>query len=71
MTSLLPIDVIEEFTRSDIHYNKETEKGVVFHVLGSLSKYGKVGATCIADSPQEAEELYQNTIKRLIDIACK
>lgn len=37
--------------------------------MGSLSKYGKLGATCIADSPEEAEDLYQKTIKKLKEIA--
>ena len=71
LRSLLPIDVIEGFTRSDLHYKTENEKGVVFHLLGSLSKFGKVGVTCIGDSLEEAEEIYQKTVKMLKDMACE
>ena len=70
LKSLMPIDVIEHFANHDSHYKSASEKGAVFHLLSSLSKYGKVGITCIGDSLEEAENIYKNTVDSLHQLAC-
>jgi hypothetical protein len=45
-----------------LHYNHRTESGVLFHLIGALSEYGKLGVTAIANSPAEARELYDRTL---------
>jgi hypothetical protein len=35
---------------------------VLFHLIGALSEFGKLGMTAIANSPAEAEALYDRTI---------
>ena len=37
------------------------QKGVVFHLIGVLSEFGKVGVLCIAPSHEEAEALHRRT----------
>jgi hypothetical protein len=59
---LLPEDLIEILTYNKLHYSHGTESGVLFHLIGALSQFGKVGLTAIANSPAEAEELYRRTI---------
>ncbi len=35
---------------------------VVFHLIGALSEYGKLGTVCIGDSHASAEKFYRNTV---------
>jgi hypothetical protein len=62
---LLPEDLIDITTYNGLHYNSSTNTGVVFHMIGALSQFGKLGVTCVGDSPAEAESLYQQTIEIL------
>jgi hypothetical protein len=33
--------------------------GSTMHLLGALRDFGKMGVTCMGDSPEEAEERYR------------
>jgi len=70
---LLPHDIMEIFLQHRLHWNVETETGVVFHLLGALSEFGKIGVTCIGDSPKHCEYIYDHTVELLDQIAneCK
>jgi hypothetical protein len=59
---LLPEDLIEILTVNKLHYSHATERGVLFHLIGALSQFGKVGLTAIANSLDEADDLYARTI---------
>jgi hypothetical protein len=62
---LLPEDLIEILTYNKLHYSHTSESGVLFHLIGALSEFGKLGLTAIANSRQETDELYQRTLKIL------
>lgn len=59
---LLPEDLIEILTVNRLHYSHATERGVLFHLIGALSQFGKVGLTAIANSLQEVDDLYARTL---------
>lgn len=59
---LLPDDFIDILTLHGLCFRPSTETGVLFHMIGGLSQYGKVGVTCIGDSREEADSLYQRTV---------
>ncbi|HET8645153.1 MAG TPA: peptide ligase PGM1-related protein, partial [Vicinamibacteria bacterium] len=59
---LLPEDLIEILTYNKLHYSHLTESGVLFHLIGALSEFGKLGLTAIANSRAEVEELYQRSL---------
>ena len=59
---VLPEDLIDIVTDNGLHYSHRTESGVLFHLIGALSEYGKLGLTVIASSPEEVEELYSRTL---------
>ena len=42
--------------------------GVVFHVMGTLSPFGKVGLAAIADSIAEADALYEKACKTMMEV---
>jgi hypothetical protein len=49
-------------TCHQLHYDPRTECGVLFHLIGAVSEYGKLGLTAIANSHDEAEALYGSTL---------
>jgi hypothetical protein len=59
---LLPEDLIEILTQTRLHYSLGTESGVLFHLIGAVSEFGKLGVTAIADTPEEADAIYQRTL---------
>ena len=62
---LLPNDLMEIIAEHRLHFDTGTETGTVFHLLGCLSEFGKLGLTSIGDSPQEAEAIYNRVVKIL------
>lgn len=59
---LLPEDLLDITTFNRLHYSHGTEKGVLFHMMGALSQYGKVGLTVIGNTVAEVDELYAGAI---------
>jgi hypothetical protein len=64
---LLPEDLFDILTVNQLHYNQRTESGVLFHLIGAVSEFGKLGVTAIANSPTEAREIYARTLAVLAD----
>jgi PGM1 C-terminal domain len=62
---LLPNDLMDIIAHHRLHFDSGTETGTVFHLMGCLSQFGKLGLTSIGDSPQQAEEIYNKVIKVL------
>jgi hypothetical protein len=59
---VLPEDLIDIITDNGLHYSHRTESGVLFHLIGALSEFGKLGVTVIGNSPQEVDALYARTL---------
>jgi hypothetical protein len=59
---LLPEDLLDITTFNRLHYNHGVEKGVLFHMMGAVSQYGKVGLTVIGNTPEEVDALYASAI---------
>jgi hypothetical protein len=62
---LLPNDLMDIIALHQLHFDTSTETGTVFHLMGCLSEFGKLGLTSIGNSPQQAEEMYQRLTKAL------
>ncbi len=62
---LLPEDLIDILTINGLHYTHNSESGVLFHLIGALSQYGKLGMTAIGNSRGEVEEIYGRTLSIL------
>ena len=45
-----------------LHFDGATQQGVVFHLIGALSEYGKLGTVCIGDSRASAEKFYRDAV---------
>jgi hypothetical protein len=62
---LTPEDLIDIAVYHDLHFHGATQQGVVFHLIGALSEFGKLGVLCIGDSPERAQALYRQTVEVL------
>ena len=62
---LTPHDLIDIAMIHDIHYDGSSQEGVMFHLIGALSQYGKLGIVCIGSSPERARFFYNETVKVL------
>lgn len=52
-----PAQVIDAVDRAGIAYDPATATGVCLHLLGAVPQFGKMGATCIGDTMDDAERL--------------
>ncbi|BAY21712.1 hypothetical protein NIES2100_14690 [Calothrix sp. NIES-2100] len=62
---LLPNDLMDIIAHHRLHFDSCTETGTVFHLMGCLSQFGKLGLTSIGDSLQQAEDIYNKVVKVL------
>ncbi len=62
---LIPNDLMDIITYHRLHFDSSTKTGIVFHLMGALSEFGKLGLTCIGNSHQEAEDLYNQVVEVL------
>ncbi len=59
---LTPTDLIDISVYHNLHFHAAAERGVVFHLMGALSEFGKIGVLCIGDNLQQARFLYRRTV---------
>ena len=59
---LLPEDLFEIIARRRLGFSHATGTGCLFHMIGALSQYGKVGMVCIAENPADARRLFDQAI---------
>ncbi|WP_319423080.1 peptide ligase PGM1-related protein [Pleurocapsa sp. FMAR1] len=55
---LLPDDLMDIIAQKRLHFDSSSRTGTVFHLMGALSEYGKLGLTSIGNSLEEAQEIY-------------
>jgi len=58
-------DLVEIAVYHDLHFHGPSERGVVFHLIGALSEFGKLGLVAIGDNPQQARFLHDKTLQVL------
>lgn len=64
---LIPRDLIDIVVYHGLHFHGAMQQGVVFHLIGALSEFGKLGVLCIGDSPEAARRYYDDTV-RVLDL---
>lgn len=62
---LLPADLIDIAALNCLHFDGASQQGVMFHLIGALSEFGKLGVLCIAQTREKAEEFYRRTTEVL------
>ncbi|MDQ3570672.1 MAG: peptide ligase PGM1-related protein [Actinomycetota bacterium] len=57
-----PGQVIDAVDRAGLGYDPVARTGATLHLLGAVERFGKMGATCVAGSAQDAEDLYREVL---------
>ncbi|MDQ2825790.1 MAG: peptide ligase PGM1-related protein [Actinomycetota bacterium] len=60
-----PAGVIAAVDRAGLAFDASSGTGVTLHLLGAVPGHGKMGATCVADSPEAADDLYVRLVTTL------
>jgi PGM1 C-terminal domain len=66
---ITPHDLIDIAMINDIHYDGTSQEGVMFHLIGALSQFGKLGVVCIGRTPKKAKEYYDKIVS-VLDKEC-
>lgn len=64
-----PDDLIDIAMCNDLLFNVNSQEGVMFHLISTLSQYGKIGVVCIGDTPEKADMYFFKT-KAVLDREC-
>ena len=59
---LTPPDLVDIAMLHDLHYDGTLQEGVMFHLIGALSQFGKIGVVCIGSSPEKAKDFYNKAV---------
>ena len=59
---LLPNDLMDIIAQEGLHFDSSTRTGSVFHLMGALSEFGKLGLTSIGNSLEEAQAIYDRVV---------
>ena len=59
---LIPDDLIDIAMHHGLHYDQSKEEGIIFHMISTLSQYGKIGLTSIGKSRESADFYYKKVI---------
>jgi hypothetical protein len=60
-----PDDLFDFVVRHGLHFDHTTQTGVVLHMLSAVTEEGRFGLTAVADSHEEARDLFDRTIATL------
>jgi len=59
---LLPDDLVEILTINRLGFDQRSETGVLFHMIGAVSQFGRLGILAIADTRAGAERLFDTAL---------
>ncbi len=62
---LTPSELIDSAVLENLHYHAASQRGIVFHLLGAVTDFGKIGALSIAPSLEEAKRQYKEAVEAL------
>jgi hypothetical protein len=60
-----PHDLIEIAICNGLHYESTSQEGVMFHLIGALSQYGKLGVVCVGKDQASVDRIYDHTVRVL------
>lgn len=62
---ITPGDLVDIAMNHDLLYDGSRQQGVMFHLIGALSQYGKTGVVCIGNSHDAAATYFEQTVRAL------
>jgi hypothetical protein len=68
LVGLQPADLIDTIDASGLAFDQTSNTGATLHLLGAVTRYGKLGTVCIANSAEEADALYKEIEATLMEL---
>jgi hypothetical protein len=62
---LTPEELIDLTVLEGLHYHATEQKGLVYHLLGAVTDFGKIGMVSIAESREASHRQYARSVKAL------
>ena len=62
---MTPDDLLDLAVYNGLHFEASRQTGVVFHLMGALSRYGKLGLVAIGEDLDAANQIYRETLSVL------
>ena len=59
---LTPHDLVDIAVVNGLHYDGAVNEGAVFHLIGALSEFGKLGVVCVGATRERADSVYRRTV---------
>jgi hypothetical protein len=69
LRGLMPLDLFDIVARQGLHFDQSRQVGIVFHMISSLTEFGRVGLTAVGNTAEDAEERYQTAQRILLEEA--
>ena len=66
---LTPDDLIDIAVVHGLHFHGGTQQGAVFHLIGAVAEFGKLGVLCVGETETAADRLYRRTVT-ILDGEC-
>ncbi|MEO6489888.1 MAG: peptide ligase PGM1-related protein [Ferruginibacter sp.] len=64
-----PHDLLDIAMFNSLMYDGAAQEGVMFHLVGALSEFGKLGLVCIGSTAERAREFYDKVLE-VLDYEC-
>jgi len=64
-------DLFDIVARHGLHFDQSRQKGIVLHMVNGVGELGDLGLTAVGNTREEAEALYEKTVKVLDEEAVK
>ena len=65
LKGLTPLDLMEIVQHRQLLYDSIKQEGIMFHLMGALSEFGKLGILCIGNTRERAGEFFEKMVKVL------
>jgi hypothetical protein len=65
LVGLDPDQLIDIAVLNGLHYDAATQQGVMFHLMGAMPEFGKLGAVCVGNSHERAARWYRAVVSTL------
>lgn len=62
---ITPPDLVDIAMLHHLLYDGTLQEGVMFHLIGALSQYGKIGVVCIGSTAERAKDFYKKVVEVL------
>jgi PGM1 C-terminal domain len=59
---LAPEDLVDILTVNHLSFSRRSETGILFHMIGAMSEFGKVGMMAIGNDRREADATYTRAV---------